>query len=216
MEVDVKVAQLLCSRLCHDIVSPIGAVNAGVELIEEGGDADGRAMGLIATSAGEAARRLAFFRVAFGVGAGVQGSAPLMDARTLAVDFLKGGKAALDWPDDADINDVPVPSNAAKVVLNMVLIASESLPRGGTVGVHVRPLNDGVGVAVVAAGAGARLRDDVRMALAGDAAGDELTARNVHGHYAQCLARALGGAIETDEGTADEVHLAALFPAGPG
>jgi len=214
MQVDLQVAQLLCSRLCHDIVSPIGAVNAGLELLEEAADDDGRALGLIATSAAEASRRLAFYRVAFGLGAGARGAAPIDEARALATGFLLGGKAALDWPADAGSPpDGAIAPDAVKVVLNMVLIASESLPRGGTIGVKVKALDDGLGIAVIAAGTGARLRDDLRQALAGKAAGDGLTARNVHGHFAQCLARGLGAEIEVGEGAGGEVQLAALFPA---
>lgn len=214
MQVDLEVAQLLCSRLCHDIISPIGAVNAGLELLEEAADEDGRALALVATSAAEASRRLAFYRVAFGLGVGAAGPAPMRDARELAAGLLQGGKTTLDWPADAGSTpDGAAPADAVKVVLNMVLIAHESLPRGGTVGVKVKTLDDGLGVAVVAAGAGARLRDDLRQALAGKAAGDDLTARNVHGHYAQCLARGLGAAIEVGEGAGGEVQLAALFPA---
>jgi len=214
MQVDLEVAQLLCSRLCHDIVSPIGAVNAGLELLEEAADDDGRALGLITTSAAEAARRLAFYRVAFGLGVGAQGAAPMQEARALATGLLLGGKAALDWP--ADSGSTPegaVAPDAVKVVLNLVLIASESLPRGGTIGVKVKALDDGLGIAVIAAGAGARLRDDLRQALAGRATGDGLSARNVHGHYAQCLARGLGAEIEVGVGANGEVQLAALFPA---
>lgn len=224
MQVDLEVAQLLCSRLCHDIVSPIGAVNAGLELLAEGTEDDGRAMALIATSAGEASRRLAFYRVAFGLGAAAAGPSPMADARGLAAGLLEGGKAVLDWP--ADAAQAPggatpggatpggaIAADAVKVALNMVLIASESLPRGGTIGVKVKALDDGLGVAVVAAGDGAKLRDDLRAALAGEATGDALTARNVHGHYAQCLAGGLGAAIEVGEGAGGEVQLAALFPA---
>lgn len=215
MQVDLAVAQLLCSRLCHDIVSPIGAVNAGLELLEEAADDDGRALDLIATSAAEAARRLAFYRVAFGLGAGVAGPAPMQEARGLAAGFLQGAKATLDWPADAGSTpEGAVAPDAVKVVLNMVLIASESLPRGGTIGVKVKSLDDGLGLAVVAAGDGARLRDDLRQALAGEATADGLSARNVHGHLAQCLARGLGGEIEIGEGPGGEVQLAALFPGG--
>ena len=212
MQVDVKVAQLLCSRLCHDLVSPIGAVNAGLELIEEGADADGRAIGLIATSAGEASRRLSFFRMAFGLAAGAAGEAPLKDARGLAAGLLRGGKATLDWPAEADADGASLPPDAAKVVLNMVLIASESLPRGGVIGVRTRALDDGLGVAVTAAGTGAKLRDDIGLALNGKAAGDDLTARNAHAHYAQCLARDLGAAIEAEDDAAGEVRLVVLIP----
>ena len=102
MQVDLRVAQLLSSRLCHDLVGPIGAVNTGLELFQEGFDDDEKALGLVADSAGEASRRLTFFRGAFGFGAGDKGEATLNEARNLAVGLLASGKVALDWPEDAD------------------------------------------------------------------------------------------------------------------
>ena len=102
MQMDLRVAQLLSSRLCHDLVGPIGAVNTGLELLQEGFDDDEKALGLVADSAGEASRRLTFFRGAFGFGAGDKGEATLNEARKLALGLLASGKVALDWPEDAD------------------------------------------------------------------------------------------------------------------
>ena len=147
MQVDLKVAQLLASRLCHDLVGPIGAINAGLELMEDGvaggmGD-DPAARDLLANSAGEASRRIAFFRIAFGIGAGAGGEATLSEARELAGDFLAGGKAALDWPEEApEQPSGGVDPSVVKVVLNLVLIAAESLPRGGVVGSSYKSYRD--------------------------------------------------------------------------
>jgi len=221
MNVDLKVAQLLASRLCHDLVGPIGAINAGLELMEDAitendGD-DPAARALLANSAGEATRRLAFFRIAFGSGAGAGGEATLPEARELAQGFIESGKAALDWPE----TDPAQPSGAVnpsviKVLLCLILIASETLPRGGDIGVNFADLEDGLGVAVIAAGERPSLGDDIRYALGlggGLKAGsDGLTARNVHGFYAQSLARELGSRIEFSEGSGGDIQFAILFP----
>ena len=213
MKVDLSVAQLLCSRLCHDLVGPLGAVNTGLELLDEALDADGQALELIANSGSVATRRLAFFRIAFGHGAGTGGKATLTEARTLAAGLLAEGKVGLDWPENADAGPQgPVLPAVVKVILNMVLVASESLPKGGTVGLRFAELPEGLGVAVTAEGQDAKLRDDIGTAMADGAEVGELTARNVHGYFAQTLARDLGALIEPSSGQAGEIRLAAIFP----
>ncbi len=218
MQIDLKVAQLLSSRICHDLVGPIGAINSGLELIEEDPDDDGAALGLMAGSAGEASRRLAFYRSAFGLGAATPRTAgwkPTLDeARTLAEVFLQSGKVTLKWQDISAGAISPAPPGAAKVVLIIILMASESLPRGGVVELSFAELDDGLGVGLTASGEGGALREDLRDAMAPDAgtAGEGLSARNVHAYLAQCLAREMGGLIEHSEGPDGEIQLAVLFP----
>jgi len=194
MGVNLQVAKLLSSRLCHDLVGPVGAVNSGLELLEEGFDKDGSAMALLVRSADEATRRLAFFRVAFGFGAGTKGKATLDEAGTLAAGFMEYGKITLDWPSG---HPHPVEPDVVKVVLNMVLMATESLPRGGGVGVSLGNLDEGLGVGVTASGETAVLRADLQEALAegakgaeggGRGGGETLSARNIHAYFAQCMA----------------------------
>jgi len=217
MQVDLSVAQLLCSRLCHDLVGPIGAVNTGLELLDEGLDADGKALELIAKSGREATRRLTFSRIAFGLGAGTGGTATLTEAQALAAGLLAEGKVGLDWPENANAQPQgPVLPSVVKVVLNMVLIASESLPKGGTVGLRFAELPEGLGVAVTAEGQGAKLRDDIGTAMADGAEAGELTARNVQGYFAQSLARDLGALIEPSAGQDGEIRLAVVFPSDAG
>ena len=99
MQVDLKVVQLLSSRLCHDLVGPAGAVHNGIELFQEMGPDEGAvALKMVATSVEQLSARLAFFRLAFGLG-GLSGrKPPLAEARDLAQAFLEGGRITLDWP----------------------------------------------------------------------------------------------------------------------
>ncbi len=219
MLVDLKVVQLLASRLCHDLVGPSSAVNTGLELLAEsaegpfGADGAGGALDLVNRSAGQLGRRLAFFRMAFGQGGGAGSTSSLGEARNLAGDFLAEGKINLVWPDDgSEANGGAVPADWSKLLLNMVLFGAEALPRGGTLTVHVADLPDGLGVALVAAGQGARIRDDIKAVIQPDAPAESLTARNVHGHFAACLAESLNTELEIHEGEANEVRLAILIP----
>lgn len=222
MQIDLKVAQLLSSRICHDLAGPIGAVNTGLELMEEDPDNDGAAIKLMARSAVEANRRLAFYRAAFGLGVATSAAAgwqPALDeARILAEGFLESGKVRLDWQDISADAISPALPGAVKVVLNIILMASESLPRGGIVELSFVNLDEGLGVGLTASGEGGALREDLRDALAEDAgtAEDVLSARNVHAYLAQCLARDLGALIEHSKGSNGEIQLAVLFPNASG
>jgi histidine phosphotransferase ChpT len=97
IDMDIRVAELLCSRLCHELVSPVGAINNGVELIEEmGEDMAEEAIALISHSAGQAARRLRLLRLAYGA-AGGEGAVGFADAQQAATAYFADGKISLDW-----------------------------------------------------------------------------------------------------------------------
>src|SRR5271154_6386398 len=123
MQIDMRVMELLASKLCHDLVSPVSAINNGVELIEDiGGSVVEEAMKLIGESAGHASRRLRLFRMAYGR-AGSEENLSVRDVRHIAEQYIAGGKVTLNWPEDQ-----PVPALAAlrgypKVVLNMIILA---------------------------------------------------------------------------------------------
>ncbi|MAN79331.1 MAG: hypothetical protein CMF64_02935 [Magnetovibrio sp.] len=213
MTTDIRLAQLLCSRLCHDLVGPAGAVNAGLELAE-GGDMDDDALDLVTSSAAEVTRRLAFFRIAFGAAGGkasAVGTLSLNEARELVGEMLAGGKAVLEWPESSHAPD-SLPAGVGKVLLLMILLAAECLPRGGPVTVHTAALPEGAGLAVSAKGVGAVLKADLVAALDPDVRETALNARNVHAYFAQVLARAEGGRIETSDEDEDEIRFMALFP----
>ena len=207
MAEDFKIGQLLSSRLCHDLIGAASAVNAGLELLgQDGGDDDG-ALALMRMSASRLTGRLSFFRAAFGIGGGSQGELSFTEAHNLAIDWMAGGKVILNW---SEATAVAAPATAIKMLMVMVVIGEECLPRGGVLAVHASALPDGIGVAVQAQGVGAVLRETTVIALAEDCRIDKLSVHNIHAHYAQGLAHRLGGVIEATT-DADEVRLAALI-----
>ncbi|MEZ2220109.1 histidine phosphotransferase ChpT [Rhizobium sp. RCC_161_2] len=124
-------AALLCSRVCHDVISPVGAINNGLELLDEGG-ADADAMDLIRTSALNASVRLKFARLAFGASGSVGASIDTGEAERAAKDFAAAEKKAeVSWTGPRAI----IPKNRVKLLLNLFLVAYGSIPRGGTIDV---------------------------------------------------------------------------------
>ncbi|MFC1673434.1 histidine phosphotransferase family protein, partial [Pseudomonadota bacterium] len=101
---------------------------------------------------------------------------------------------------------------AGKLLLNMSLIASEALPRGGVVEATLADYDGQLGLALAARGVGARLSDELRAAISADVDVETLTPRTVHGHFCAVLAKALGAELEISLGEGDEIHLAALLP----
>ena len=173
----LHLAELLSSRLCHDLVGPVGAVRSGVELISEfGGDPDPEAMELIATSANSSAARLQFFRLAYGL-AGARADVPLTEAARMAGEVIGSRRTRLDWPAE-HTNDALAPAaGGIKVLLNVVLLASEALPRGGTVQVRLAAVGGRMRFRVTASANDARLDEDARAAMSGEVPVAELSAR---------------------------------------
>ena len=222
MKVDIKIVQLLCSRLCHDLVGPTGAVHNGVELLEEmGTDDGGDALKMVSASVEQLSARLAFFRMAFGLG-GLSGrNPPLVEVRSLAGSFLAVGRVTLDWPVEEATEPAPeISVTALKLLLNMILVATDALPRGGSIRVKLASMNTdqggpAFGMAVRACGDGARLKEELMSALSstpGEGTSAELNAYNVHGYFCRRLAEHLSSDFEISK-TDNEVQFAVLVPA---
>jgi len=180
--IDLRIAELLAARLCHELVSPIGAINNGVELLEDDPDFAADASGLIGQSAIQATRRLQFYRIAYG------STAPIaLDlGRKAALDLFADGKIACDWP-ETSAPDI-------KLACNLLLVAAEALPRGGRLTlVGIDPLE------IRAEGEGARLPAHLPDALAGALDADTVDARSVQAAFTGALARRAGSgsSIET-------------------
>jgi len=209
-QIDLQVAELLASRLCHDLVGPIGAVNNGMELLEDEdlGMADD-AVGLAAQSARQAANILQYYRLAYGMAGGRIGG-DLNALRELAAGYLAAGKIDLDW--NARLPDGDAPEGLGKILLNLVALAKEMLPRGGTLRVEL--LNEGgrLSAVVSAEGAGAAIREETAPGLAPDAVVEDLTPRNVHAYFTRTLARRLGSDLEVDSSAENRVRFAIPLP----
>lgn len=208
MQIDLKVAQLMSSRLCHDLVSPAGAVNAGLEMLE-GGGFDDEAMALVQSSGAAVAAKLAFFRTAYGLGgAASDGTMKVSEVKDL-IEGVKGQRVSFSW---SETLPEAIPSSAGRLLLNMLLLGMECLGRGGVISVVMAELDDGLGLAVGADGADAKVKDDIALALNISAPTAVLTPRNVHGYYTVKLAETMHAGLEIHGSQPDSVRLAAVFP----
>ena len=156
----------LCSRLCHDLAGPIGAVRNGLELIaesrEDGEDSDaGPALDLIGHSAEQAARRLRLFRLAYGR-AICEGTRSFAEARDAALDWLTGSRVALHWPVGQPDDALAPQPGLVRLVLNLVVLAVDTIPTGGVVTVTEA---DAGGVLVKANGRNLKWPDEISAAL---------------------------------------------------
>ncbi|MGH6889761.1 MAG: histidine phosphotransferase family protein [Rhizomicrobium sp.] len=185
---DLELAALLVSRVCHDLVSPVGAVVNGLEVLEEERDAAMRAdaLKLVASSAAQAAARLKFARIAFGAAGSAGAELDLSEVGRTVCALLAGSKVEIAW----DVAAVNWPKDWAKLLMNSALLASECLPRGGRVRVKTSSDTAAPGFAIRATGASARVHEEVGKALDGEPAGP-LDGRSIQPYLTYRLARLL-------------------------
>jgi histidine phosphotransferase ChpT len=210
MSDDLQLAELMAARLCHDLVGPIGAVANGVELLSDGeSSGDPEVTGLIAVSARQAARRLQWFRVAFGSGGSLPAASIFAETRRLASGLFDDGRVTLDWgPPDA-ATEAAATRPAAKLALNLSLAAMECLPRGGAVQVHIAAARSGLTIRVIAIGASARLPDDMEAALRAGVGISELTPKSIPIYLAARLAEQFQTRLGVQIVAADRIEFAA-------
>jgi histidine phosphotransferase ChpT len=196
-------AALLCSRVCHDIISPVGAINNGLELLDEGG-ADEDAMNLIRISARNASARLQFARIAFGAA----GSAGMLidtgDAEAVAIAFLKNEKPELVWNGQRAL----LPKNKVKLLLNLILIANGAIPRGGRITVRLEELETEPKFTLSASGPMVRVPPKFLELHSGNRPEEPIDAHAIQPYYTLLLAREAGMTISI-RATADEIILSA-------
>ncbi|HEY4133666.1 MAG TPA: histidine phosphotransferase family protein [Alphaproteobacteria bacterium] len=189
-----RLIELLNARLCHDLISPVSAVNNGIELIAElGEDPGGEAMALVATSAKEAARRLQFFRLAFGSGRLPSGAeAGVAEARAALLDLPVGERVTVNWPEGGGGR---LPRQGSKIMVLLGLVALDCLGGAGRLSVNGTAVPGGLLWQAEAEGARAALAADMAVALGGQAKPEDLTAKTAPAAYAALLAQEIGGRI---------------------
>jgi histidine phosphotransferase ChpT len=190
----LDLAALLSSRVCHDVISPVGAIVNGLEVLDEEKDADmrGHALALIKSSASEASARLQFCRLAFGA-AGSKGAAiDTGDAEHVTRQLLADDRTRLEW----NVPRVLMSKNKVKLLLNLCLIADAAIPRGGVISVSSIGEDDEIAFRIEAKGVNARVAAAVPALLAGAPEDGQIDARSIQAYYAGLVARASGLAIE--------------------
>jgi len=190
---DMNFASLLCSRLCHDLVSPVGAINNGLEILEEEKDASMReaVFDLITKSTQQTANKLQFFRLAFGAAGGFSAQLDLREAEKAIRLLFEGSRVTLDWQVSVESGS----KNLIKLLLNISLVISESLIRGGILTVKLHKHAGELVLDVEAKGERIIIQEVMKDALLGEIAEDQIEPRNAPAHLAACVAREMGTCI---------------------
>ena len=184
----LDLAALLCSRVCHDVISPVGAIVNGLEVLEDEKDPDMRAFAvdLIKKSAHTASARLQFCRLAFGAAGSAGASIDTGDAEKVARNLFADDRTTMEW----NAPRVLMPKNKVKLVLNLCLIAAASIPRGGVIAVTITGAEADQSVSISAKGAYSRLAQSVPSLLAGTPENDHVDAHGIQAFYTGLVARA--------------------------
>lgn len=189
---DLELAALLCSRLCHDLVSPVGAVINGVEVMGEDDDPEmlEHAVKLIASSAESASAKLKFLRVAFGSASTMGDEMSVDELQKFATDVIPTPRISMEWA----ISASSLPKDLARLLLNMILISFDTLPRGGVITVG----GSGFTLELTCDGTGARMDEEVEALMqAGDRHPE--TPRESVPFLAGRLSQAAGLTLRTDK-----------------
>jgi histidine phosphotransferase ChpT len=195
---EIEFAALLVSRVCHDLVGPLGAVVNGMEVLEDERDADMRAdaIRLVTSSAEQALARIQFMRIAFGAAGSAGAELDLAEIGRLVTGLLAGGKTTLSWNTGAAY----WPKDWAKLVMNATLMAVDCLPRGGTVTVNIGADTSVPSFHIRGQGTHIRVADDMQRLLRGEPLSSAVDARGVQPFLTHKLSRTVNGGLVLIQG----------------
>jgi histidine phosphotransferase ChpT len=185
----LELAAQLCSRVCHDLISPVGAIVNGLEVLDDNPKPEDRefALDLIRKSAKTASARLQFCRLAFGAAGSSGAQIDLGDAQAMSRGHIEDGKTSITW----NLPRLLLPKNRVKLLLNMMVIAQQTIPRGGVLMVDAIGEGDSMGFRVAATGLNARLPQNIADLLS-PSHGASVDAHAVQPYYTRLLAQACG------------------------
>jgi len=189
----LELAALVASRVCHDLISPVGAIVNGLEVLDEEHDASMRefAMDLVQKSARQASAKLQFARLAFGASGGAGSEIDMVEAGRCAGALMEREKADLNWSVAAPM----LPKSQAKLLLNLLLVALNSVARGGRISVEADRTGEETVLRITADGDRAKLPAGVREILTEGALPNPLDAHAIQPLYAAMIAKDAGLAI---------------------
>jgi histidine phosphotransferase ChpT len=186
----LDLAALLCSRVCHDVISPVGAIVNGLEVLEDENDASMRdfALDLIRKSSRQASARLQFARLAFGAAGSAGALIDLGDAEQVARGMFQDEKVKLSWNGPRAL----LPKNRVKLLLNLLVIATNAVPRGGTIDVVISGDAEASEFVLTSKGTNARIPPHAEELLAGSPESGTVDAHGILPYYAGLVAREAG------------------------
>lgn len=197
-----RLAAFIASRICHDLISPVASVNSALELMEDPGDADMKAQAeqLLHNGAEAAGARIQLLRYAFGSAGLSDTAADRHEVRKIVDGFMKSHKPSVEW----NIDTEHFSCGHARVLMNLLIMATSSIPRGGVVTLSVANDENGLKVAADAKGPRARLSAFTETILAGGTPEEGWSAHTIQPLFAKMVASDLGGEITA---TAEEEHV---------
>lgn len=193
----------VASRICHDLVSPVSSITNALDMLESPSDAEMRQMSedLLKDGARSASTRLQFLRYAFGSVGLSDGAADIHEAKTLTENFVASHKPSVNW----DIETDHLSFSHVRLMMNLVMIGVESLPRGGVINVRVRNEQAGMTITITAKGMRAKLREDTVAALAGKTPAGGWEPRNIQALFAKMLCEGLEAELHAKQASDEEV-----------
>jgi len=207
----VDLASVLCSRLCHDLMSPIGALNNGIELLADETDPDMRekCLELLADSARASANKLKFFRLAFGAAGGFGEEIDTHEAE-IALEGLFGPERRIElgWV----VKDEKLPKGAVKLLLNIAMLAGDALVRGGRLDVGAERRDSEIELAVRAEGPRILLDPSLRETLANGVDGNPVEPRAAGAWLAHNLVAEAGGSLQLSDPASEALLIGANLP----
>ncbi|MFG6283656.1 histidine phosphotransferase [Arthrobacter sp. TPD3018] len=209
----IDFASLLCSRLCHDLLSPVGALNNGLELLGDENDPEmrTRVFQLLSESARASANKLKFFRLAFGAAGGFGEQVDAREAKTAIEGLLADNKRTqFNWWVETET----LPKSALKVMLNLALIASEALVRGGTLDVGGEDNGGQLEIVVKIEGPRIILDPELRRTLTEGEGAEGVTPRAAAAYLVHTLAAQAGGTVLVSEPAENVMMFGVAFPNG--
>lgn len=209
--IDTGLLELIASKVCHDLISPIGAVNNGVEFLTDmGPDAGEEVTGLIAYSAQQASAKLQAFRMAYGAGGADDTIKPEEVHKSFQAIVGADNKIKQEWDPWGDLGyGDDRPHGFCKLLMNMLLLSLECLPKGGTVVVQAGKPGQTL---IVASGTDASIRDQSAKALSGEMHRDVLEPKYVHPYVTGLMAKTYGFGVSMDDSAPDSVTLILMHP----
>jgi len=186
----LDLAALLCSRVCHDLISPVGAIMNGLEVMEDGKDEETSkfAMDLIKKSAKTASAKLQFCRLAFGAAGSAGAQIDTGDAEKVARGLIEDDRTKVGW----NLPRVLMAKNRVKLLLNMLLLAAQAIPRGGQLTVDPVGEGDTMGFRVSVSGLNAKIPQAIPGLLAATPGDHAIDAHAIQPFYTGMLAKNCG------------------------
>lgn len=191
---DLELAALVSSRICHDVVGPVGAIFNGLEVLEDDDDEQVKqyAMDVIRRNTKNAWARLEFARLAFGAAGSAGTDIPFNKIQDLANAILEE-KHKVEWESTHDF----MPKGYAKIILNLVVVAVAAIPRGGVIKLSVSGDVEKPTINISAVGDGARLPERVPAILKGES-NDPIDALVIQPYYTYRLLKNADLALNLD------------------